>query len=152
MLDNNLNIKITFNKTRFKATCEAYPSCSGFGTTKEIALDDLAVSISRYISKKVKQSLSDIFASDNYTQIITGNESVDKETEYLYSVDKKKVAPLLLSLKEMGIVESKKPKKKNMESLIKEKITQALNFPGRLDDEGDFESEEKTSYLVSQLI
>lgn len=46
----NLEVQVTFQKTRFKAICSAFPECKGFGKSEDEAVDKLCKSISKFIS------------------------------------------------------------------------------------------------------
>lgn len=47
----NLQIEVTFQKTRFKAVCSAFPECKGFGKDEDEAVNKLCKSISKFISQ-----------------------------------------------------------------------------------------------------
>lgn len=46
----NIEVQVTFQKTRFKAICSAFPECKGFGKSEEEAVQKLCKSISKFIS------------------------------------------------------------------------------------------------------
>jgi len=46
----NIEVQVTFQKTRFKAICSAFPECKGFGKSEEEAVEKLCKSISKVIS------------------------------------------------------------------------------------------------------
>jgi len=47
----NIEVQITFQKTRFKAICPAFPECKGFGKSEDEAVNKLCKSISKFISQ-----------------------------------------------------------------------------------------------------
>jgi hypothetical protein len=46
----NIEVQVTFQKTRFKAICSAFPECKGFGKSEDEAVNKLCKSISKFIS------------------------------------------------------------------------------------------------------
>ena len=47
-----------------------FPNCKGVGKTKSDALKKLSVSISKYISNSIEKTLSSLFLSNGYTQVL----------------------------------------------------------------------------------
>jgi hypothetical protein len=47
----NIEVKVSFQKTRFKAICPTFPECKGFGKSEDEAVKKLCKSISKFISQ-----------------------------------------------------------------------------------------------------
>jgi hypothetical protein len=47
----NIEVQVTWQKTRFKAICSAFPECKGFGKSEDEAIDKLCKSVSKFISQ-----------------------------------------------------------------------------------------------------
>ena len=82
-----IEVKIIKRKINYIATSTLFPQCKGIGKSKAEALQKLSSSISSFISKMVNSSLSNVFSSNNYTQIMLDqtketNEETDEETTY----------------------------------------------------------------------
>jgi hypothetical protein len=65
-----IEVKIIKKKVNYVATSSLFPQSKGIGKTKREALKKLANSISSLISKMVNSTLSNVFLSSNYTQIM----------------------------------------------------------------------------------
>ena len=65
-----IEVKIIKRKINYIATSSVFPQCKGIGKTKKDALKKLSRSISTCISKLVNTTLSSVFTSNNYTQIM----------------------------------------------------------------------------------
>ena len=91
-MNQNIEIKIKKLKVNYLATADLFPACKGIGKTKKLALKKLASSISSFISKMVEENLSDVFQSENYTQILFDQTKTNPEEVIgynLYSKSKK---------------------------------------------------------------
>ena len=47
----NIEVKVVFQKTRFKAVSPTFPECKGFGKSEDEAVEKLCKSISKFISQ-----------------------------------------------------------------------------------------------------
>ena len=65
-----IQVKIIKRKINYIATTALFPNCKGVGKTKSDALKKLSVSISKYISNSIEKTLSSLFLSNGYTQVI----------------------------------------------------------------------------------
>ena len=65
-----IEVKLVKKNINFVATASLFPSCKGVGKTKKEALSKLSHSISRFISGHIKSTLSTLFSSNNYTQVV----------------------------------------------------------------------------------
>ena len=65
-----IQVKIIKRKINYIATTALFPNCKGVGKTKSDALKKLSVSISKYISKSIEKTLSSLFLSKSYTQVL----------------------------------------------------------------------------------
>ena len=65
-----IEVKIIKKKVNYVATSALFPQSKGIGRTKKEALNKLAKSISNFISKMVNSTLTNMFLSNNYTQIM----------------------------------------------------------------------------------
>ena len=75
-----IEVKIIKRKVNYIATSSLFPQCKGIGKTKKEALNKLSGSISSCISKLVNATLSNVFASNNYTQILL-DQTNDKDEQ-----------------------------------------------------------------------
>ncbi len=65
-----IEVKLVKKNINFVATASLFPSCKGVGKTKKEALSKLSHSISMFISGHIKSTLSTLFSSNNYTQVV----------------------------------------------------------------------------------
>ena len=65
-----IEVKLVKKNINFVATASLFPSCKGVGKTKKEALAKLSNSISRFISGHIKSTLSTLFSSNNFTQVV----------------------------------------------------------------------------------
>lgn len=76
-----IEVKIIKKKVNYVATSSLFPQCNGIGKTKKEALNKLANSISNFISKMVNSTLTNVFLSNNFTQIMLDQtKSVHEES------------------------------------------------------------------------
>lgn len=85
---HNFEITIKFNRSRYKATCSAFPTCSGFGKTVDEAMNKLAASIAGVVGTITEEVIRSILSSDRYTTILTGlvNEKKERRVFPLHSL------------------------------------------------------------------
>ena len=74
-----LAVSIEKQDDQFVARCDAFPSCVGTGKTKRDALVQLSDSVTRCVSKRVRQHLKRIFLSDPFFQVIADADAVDAD-------------------------------------------------------------------------
>lgn len=89
MKNSLLEIKIKKRQSTYLATCDEFPHCKGVGTTKQLALSKLADSISLFIARRFKESLKDVFESDNYTRVLIDATNETKAISLAYNLPKK---------------------------------------------------------------
>ena len=77
-----IEVKLVKKTINFVATASIFPTCRGVGKTKKEALSKLSESISRFISGHVKNTLSTLFTSNNYTQVII-DQTPSKQSQTL---------------------------------------------------------------------
>lgn len=75
----HLEVVITLKKTRYEAVCLAFPDIKVYGESREDALAKLSRSISNFIAKQTQKTLSELFTSSNYTEVVL--DSCDKENK-----------------------------------------------------------------------
>ncbi len=80
MKENYLEIIITKHETEFKAESPNFPHCEGNGETKELALNDLTLSIRNYISEMAGRSLEKMILNAPYSKVLTNpDDTSDNE-------------------------------------------------------------------------
>lgn len=89
MLKSNANIevKITYERKRYKAVCMAFPQCKGFGKTEAIALRSLSRDISKLVMKSSETAFKSIFLSAHHTSIIIQNRKKHREIQRVYHLE-----------------------------------------------------------------
>lgn len=70
-----IEVKLVKKQVNYIATASLFPSCKGIGKTKKDALNHLSKSISSFISKHIEGTLTQLFSSHNYTQIVMDHSS-----------------------------------------------------------------------------
>tara|TARA_A100001011_G_scaffold325414_1_gene348397 strand:- start:52 stop:582 length:531 start_codon:yes stop_codon:yes gene_type:complete len=79
---NQIEIEIKKEKTHFIATCAHFPLCKGKGETKEAAIDKLADSIARLLSKLTRQTIKSTLNQKNFTHILLSQDAAkNRQTE-----------------------------------------------------------------------
>ena len=90
---------IVKKKVNFIATCPIFPDCKGIAKTREEALNNLANSISTTIYKSIKESLTSILSSDNYTQLLVDHSNSDPKEQIAFNLNFKNNIPRSFMLK-----------------------------------------------------
>jgi hypothetical protein len=84
-----IEVKIKKLKVNFLATCDLFPHCKGLGKSKNDALQHLSKSISQFISTMVNKTLSGVFTSKNFTNVVMDQTSDPYEEVVGYSLNSK---------------------------------------------------------------
>ena len=86
-----IEVKIIKRKINYIATSTLFPQCKGIGKSKAEALQKLSSSISSFISKMVNSSLSNVFSSNNYTQIMLDQTKETNEETLAFNLTNSQV-------------------------------------------------------------
>ena len=86
-LNNQLEVIVRKEQTKFRAMCPAFPRCFGLGESEKIALKKLSKSIARRISKITAKKVEDVFLSDNYSEIIYDSQKNKTEQRKIYNLN-----------------------------------------------------------------
>lgn len=82
-----IEVKIIKRKVNYIATSSLFPTCKGIGKTKKEALVKLSNAISNNISKMINSTLTDVFLSNNYTQIMLDQTKDNHEQSFAFNLN-----------------------------------------------------------------
>ena len=81
-----LEVTISLKRKRYHAQTESFPNCKGIGRTKKEALHNLALKISRHISKVTTESLCSLLNTENYVEVLLDTEK-EKEERLIFNLN-----------------------------------------------------------------
>ena len=115
-----IEIIFTPHAKGFKATTPMFPKCKGLGSTREEATQRLGKSIADSFSINIFDGLKDIFASQDFTDVLdpTGPKGQERRIFPLFSSSKgRRIHLELPPLAELSKTKDKKQNEKDISSL-----------------------------------
>ena len=85
-LDKHIEVILTKEGPRFRATTPTFPKCKGIGSDKEEAIIKLSRSIGNYLARKTTKSIEKILTSKTYSEVITTPSSASSDQHMVFSL------------------------------------------------------------------
>ena len=73
-------------KFKYKAICTSFVACKGLGQSKEEAIKNLALSISRHLSKVAAKGIETLLGSEQYSNILLDPQNPNQEEKRTFSL------------------------------------------------------------------